>query len=561
LRISRTTLDRRERWGPPLLALCACALVASTWHVFSSIWDEPEHIAAGLALIERGQYLYDDQHPPLARMAAAIGPYLAGARLPAHASGDGSTSGEEPGRQILYHSMVGHDTLLTLARCGMLPFLALLIAALWQWTRREHGAASAWLCAGFLLTTPPILGHAGVAALDLPVTALCTLSFYLLLRWLQTPDLRHSLRLGLAAGLATATKLSAVPFIGCAGLVLGLAQVLLLRDASRPFRPGIRLRGLVLIVLVALLVVIAVYGPHFVYMTTPDLRPSKALDLLVGRRGALHDAGYRWAARIPVPLGVQEVALNILGVAWHNARGHLSYLLGRTGQMGWWYFYPVALAVKTPLPLLALGLGGLGFMGARGWRRRSLSLLAPPLCFITILAFSCAYSHINIGVRHVLVLYPLLAIGAAQASIALWSWSRAPALRIALLALLGWQAATLPAAYPDFLAWFNVTAGDHPERILVDSDLDWGQDLKRLSAELARRRVPEVAIAYLGTADLSLEQLPPFRMLVPGQPTTGWVAIDLKSRLERRAAYAWLDAATPVTRVGRSIDLYDIAPR
>jgi len=542
-----------------MLALFACALVASTWHVFSHIWDEPEHIAAGLGLLERGEYLFDEQHPPLARVAAAIGPYLAGARLPDH--GTDSGNGEEVGRQILYHSAASYDRLLTLARSGMLPFLALLVLALWRWTRRYYGTAAAWLSGAFLITTPAILGHAGVAALDLPVTALCTLSFYRLLRWLEAPTASSAAWLGLACGLAFSTKLSAVPFIGGAALALLAAQHACARGTESPPEGAARLRGAGIALLAVLVTMVAIYGPSWVYLTTPDLRPNRALDLLVGRSGWLHAAGYQLAARIPVPFGVQEVAFNVLGVAWHNAHGHEAYLLGQTGLMGWWYFFLVALAVKTPIPLLLLGLGGLGVLLRRGMRERSLPLLAPPLCFITVLGFCCVYSHINIGVRHVLVLYPLLAIGAACATVTLWQHAALPLARAALLVLLGWQLLTLPAAYPDYLAWFNAMAGEHPERILVDSDLDWGQDLKRLSAELARRKVAEVAIAYRGSADLSLEHLPPFRRLSPGQRATGWIAIDMLSLQEQHAGFAWLDGAIPVARIGTSIDLYHIVSR
>ena len=72
------------RWSlaaAALLAAIACTLCVSTYHIFGNFWDEPEHIAAGLVLIDRGEYRYDNQHPPLARLAAAIGPYLAGARF------------------------------------------------------------------------------------------------------------------------------------------------------------------------------------------------------------------------------------------------------------------------------------------------------------------------------------------------------------------------------------------------------------------------------------------------------------------------------------------------
>jgi 4-amino-4-deoxy-L-arabinose transferase-like glycosyltransferase len=558
---SPTIVARAPRWAAPLLALFACLLVASTWPVFGHIWDEPEHIAVGLALIEHGAYRYDDQHPPLARLAAAIGPYLAGARAPGDASQDGGMIGEEAGRQILYHSSASYDRLLTLARLGMLPFLVVLVFAVWQWTWRYHGATAAWLASAFLLSTPVILGHAGVVALDVPVTALCILSFYGLLRWLESPTLLRAALLGLAVGLAVSTKLSAVPFIGLAGLALLTAQALCTARARS--RPPLRRRvgGAALALLIAFLTVIAVYGPHLIYLTTPDFAPSKALDALVGNSGWLHDAGYRLAARVRVPLGVQEVPLNILGVEWHNSHGHHAFLLGQTDLMGWWYFYPVALAVKTPLPLLLLGLTGLGLLAWRGWRERSVPLLAAPLCFTMIFVFCCSYSHINIGVRHVLVLYPLLAIGAAAATAALWAKWRGRAARAALAILLLWQFSTLASAYPDYLAYFNAFGGEHPERILVDSDLDWGQDLRRLSLELARRRVPSVSLAYMGTADLTREHLPPFTLLAPGQRASGWIAVDMLSMKEEPDGYAWLASQTPVTRVGKSIDLYNLAPR
>jgi hypothetical protein len=331
--------------------------------------------------------------------------------------------------------------------------------------------------------------------------------------------------------------------------------------AAQPRRLGTYAASAVLALLVVLVTTVAVYGPNLIYLTTPALKPNRALDLLVGHSGWLHDLGYRLAAQWRVPLGVQEVPINILDVQWHNTHGHQSFLLGQTNTMGWWYFYPVALAVKTPMPLLLLGLGGLGLMAVRGWRQRRLDQLAPPLLFVTLLVFCCLYSHINIGIRHVLVLYPLLAIGAAAAALALWQWARSPLRRGAVAALLLWQFATVAFTYPDYLPYFNFLGGDHPEQILVDSDLDWGQDLRRLSLELARRKVPEVYLAYRGTADLSREHLPPFHLLAPGQRASGWIAIDMLSLKEARDGYAWLAAATPVQRVGKSIDLYFIPPR
>jgi hypothetical protein len=344
-----------------------------------------------------------------------------------------------------------------------------------------------------------------------------------------------------------------------AALSLIALRLLWLPRAPLAWRLPRRIGSALLALLVALVAMVAIYGPTLVYLTTPAMAPSAALDFLAGHHGVLHELAYRVAAQVRVPLGVLMVPTNILAVEWHNQHGHLSYLLGRTDLDGWWYFYPVALAVKTPLPLLLLGLGGLGMLAWRGWRARDIYTIAPPACFLSILVFCCLYSHINIGVRHVLIAYPLLAIGAGHALHQAWRHWRAPLARVALAALLAWQLATLVFAYPDYLAYFNAFAGDHPERILVDSDLDWGgQDLRRLEQVLARRGVRQLWLGYKGTADLAREPLPPFTPLKPGQPVSGWVAITMLTLQENPAGYGWLLRYPPVQRVGRSFNLYYI---
>lgn len=543
------------RWSiPMLLALLALAvgLCASTYRVFGHTWDEPEHLAAGMALLEQGQYPFDNQHPPLARLAAAIGPHLAGARLPTPVPYLGVNAGVNAGRDVLYNAPAGYWQMLTLARLGMLPFLLVLVVATWQWTRRWHGEPAAALAALFVVCTPAIIGHASVVAVDVAVTGLAMLSLYALVRWLQFPDLRHTLWLGLATGLALASKISALPFIGIAALALIGIRLLLLRGADSPhWQWRRRLPQVALMVLMICAITVGIYGPRLVH-------PVQAANQLFDSSSAWHEQAQQLAARIRVPLGVQEIINNVMGVIWHNDHGHPSYLLGETSSFGWWYFYPVALAVKTPLPLLILGLTGLALLALRGWRERSLYLMAPSVCFAAILLFCCLYSHINIGVRHVLIAYPLLAIGAGTAVVSGLHYSRVAWLRVAVGGLTLWQVVTMALVWPNYLAYFNLASRSHPERILVDSDLDWGQDLRRLERELALRKVPFVWIAYMGSADLGREPLPPHDILKSDQPVKGWVAIDMLSLKENKKGYGWLLDYQPVQRIGSSIDLYFI---
>ncbi len=161
-------------------------LAAGCWRVYSNTWDEPEHLAAGVELLDLGRYEYDTEHPPLARILLAVGPYLAGAR----SFGTPPPNGTQEGIDILYSG--GHYWLfLTLARLGMLPFLVLLLTATWLWARRLFASPLAALLTVLLLAcVPPVLGNGALASLDVAAAATILLALYALQRWLVSARLR-----------------------------------------------------------------------------------------------------------------------------------------------------------------------------------------------------------------------------------------------------------------------------------------------------------------------------------------------------------------------------------
>ncbi|HUP65804.1 MAG TPA: hypothetical protein VM557_11050, partial [Thermoanaerobaculia bacterium] len=191
-------------------------------------------------------------------------------------------------------------------------------------------------------------------------------------------------------------------------------------------------------------------------------------------------------------------------------------------------------------------------------------------------------SSINIGIRHVLPIYPLLAVvagwwcgaalrlgrGGEEESVATHpgaGWKPAPHLsKHALVAvLLVWQLAGAVRAWPDYLAWFNAIAGDEPQEWLLDSNLDWGQDLLRLEEEARRRGIDRLALSYFGSALPARHDLPPLRPAHATRPTTGWIAVSWMNRkgiglLSAEPLYRWLDPHEPVATIGKSILLYYI---
>jgi hypothetical protein len=308
------------------------------------------------------------------------------------------------------------------------------------------------------------------------------------------------------------------------------------------------------------------YGGRWIYLTDPVHHFDQAIGYLFGyKTGLLKEPAYDFFEYVPVPLALQWYLGALQAITVHNDTGHLSYLLGDLHKGGWGGFYLLALGVKTQWPLLFGGLTGWALLVKRAWQERQWAALEVPLMAGGILFFASDYSHINIGVRHVLVIYPLLAIGAGECARALWVMVRAKdRVRFAVGAVLALGLAasawTLVRTWPDYLAYFNPFA-PHPEQVLVDSDLDWGQDFKRLTKRLAELNVPSISLAYLGTADLNREPLPSYRLLNnPEQPVTGWVAVSALALAYAPGHLAWLRAYPVRERIGKTIDLYYIPP-
>lgn len=544
-----------------LFAAIAVAGVVSTYSVFNQTWDEPMHVASGMEWLQYGTYTYEDLHPPLARIAVAAGPYLSGIRLSKRDQKPEEkwTQGNE-----LFAARGNYLHNLALARLGVLPFFFLALGIVWYWTRRLFGKWTAVAAAGLFTLLPPVLGHASLATTDLPLTATLVLALYAFTRWLERPATRQSLLLGMAAGLAILTKFSAVLFLPacCAAVLLCW---LFARDKPTPrLRQGImpRLKQLALATLILAAAVLACYRFSFDPMILPGERPHLFLDRLLGQQGRWHDLAYHLAETTPFP--VPQFIHGISTATSRVSSPENMYLLGQVRTRGWWYFFPVALAVKTPIAFLILTMLG-AVAVIRRWRKKGHDWqVLTPLAAALSLLLVCLPIKFNIGLRHILPIYAFLSMLAGFGLTELWHVARARWLgRVLAGGLAGWMVLSTGMAHPDYLAYFNEFADSHPERILVDSDLDWGQDLRRLSADLRTRGVTHVAIAYNGTADLSIMNLPSFKILAPCEHATGWIAVSLyKLQMSMPSVgcggYSWLEAYEPAALIGKSIRLYRI---
>ena len=526
-------LARHATWLAIGLVALGTARIVSTYTIFSHTFDEPAHIACGMEWLEKHTYTYEPQHPPLTRVMTAVLPKIFGAH------GWNKKSMWDDGLAILF-SRGTEDFYLALARLGILPFFWITCWIAYSCTRWISGSAPAAVLAVFLVTmTPTVLAHAGLATTDMGLTAMLLLAIYSGWRWLEEPVWWRAAAFGASTGLAVLSKFSTLAFFPSIAAV----ALLLWLGFERPRLN--RLAGLVL-------------------QRLPQGLLAAAIAAILIWAGYLFSFGKTADFSFPVPApalfnGIDEVNK-------HNSTGHTTYLMGAVNNTGWPQFYLVALAVKTPLPILALGGLGLGLLfsrkryGTRGW-------LAPSVV-LGILIFSSFFSQIRIGSRHVLPVF--VAFGIAGGCAAIWL-AHLPKRRglaqggVALTLVL--VAASSLAAHPNYLAYFNVIATGKPEAFLVDSDLDWGQDTKRLAKKLKELGATEIYFNQFASGDLDkLYGLPPIHPLDVNGPRPGWNVVGftaLKLGIFGGTRYAydpgfqfWPETTQSTERVGNSYWLF-----
>jgi hypothetical protein len=508
--------------------LIATLRIAATYPVFNHTIDEPTHLGCGMEWLARGTYLLEPEQPPLARIFSALGPFLAGERS------EGRTDSYKEGAAILYHNWK-YERNLTLARIGTLPFLWLACAVLYVAGVRWYGQAQAAVAVILFTLSPPILAHASLATTDMALTATFGLALFTVVLWAEHPAPGRAMGalVGFCCALAFLSKFSSLAFLAAfAGLML--IWMLVSERGLAPLGRLVTVRRAWSVLVAVLVAAVTIW------------------------------AGYRFHVKGGVP--APELFTGLRDLFGHQAHGHPSYLLGARSLSGFWLFYPVALAVKTPLGLLGLLAGGI----ALAWRgRKKLAWSMPLACIAGILAVGL-YSDINIGTRHVLPIYFFFAL---LASVFAWDWlgktSQHRWMGWTVVVLMGWLLLSGAFNHPDYLAYFNELAGDEPERILADSDLDWGQDMLRLSARLRELGAQTVTFSPFINAYLhDYHGFPPIQDSDPTSPSPGWNAVSITVwKVARMGLYEqhkdvqlWPDLVKPKERVGRGVLLYYFPP-
>jgi len=426
---------------------------------------------------------------------------------------------------------------------GRLPVLLLALLLGWftyQWARELYGDAAGLMALLLYTFCPTLVAHSGFTSLDVGVACFFTLSLYWLWRFIAEGTWHHLLWAGVLLGCALASKGSAI--------VLPPVFATLVLLAVRWHSKRERADGPVAACSPALPFPLAAGGTH--------ARMRSSLAALAVIFLIAYSVLYSVYLFPSDPLVyAREVLLG--QVVRDPAYPH--YLMGQFRAEGWWYYFLVAYLIKTPIPMLLLIPLAVWHWRRQGggWFNEAFLLLPAVTLFVLISAE--AYP---LGVRYLLPIYPLLFIFISRTA-PLFTRNRLAV--IAGIILAAWYVSTPVRFHPDYLAYFNELVGGPKRGIayLDDSNIEWGQHLKRLKRYLDEHRFDRVKLAYFTTGrpeyyGIRAERMPLADLARTPEPGTYIVgAYDL---MRVRAYYRidWLKRYEVIDRIGYSIFVFRV---
>jgi len=475
----------------------------------SPTFDEPAHLLSGYSYLKWADWRPNPEHPPFAKIWAAM-PLLAFDLKDPRPSRphwdrilDSSLgySTNNVAEDLLFVDNDG-ETLFLLAKLQIVLLGMLLGAFVFVWARELFGLAAATVALLLYTFDPNVLAHSQIVHTDVPFAAFFFIGTYWFWHALHRLTWLNLVCAALFFALCAITKYS-YPVIVLVWAALGAMRVF----ASEPFRleltapctlSGYWRKAMVVVGILAAAAV-ATYGVTWAaYGFRYDAVPGGARPMAMAQ---VMPSG------MPVVTALATFAAShrLFPEAWLygqlytlNYLTRPSYLLGSISGDGFLAYFPIAIAVKTPLPALILLVWSVVAWATRRARMTGLFLLVP----VAIHFLVAVSSHMNIGLRHILPIYPFLFVLLGGSAVLLWQGGGVWARRcLALLAV--WQLASCLAAYPHYLAYFNELAGgsQNGHRVLLDSNVDWGQDLKGLKRWMDANHVKKVQFLYFGYVD------------------------------------------------------------
>ncbi|KKW01456.1 MAG: hypothetical protein A3A26_01705 [Candidatus Zambryskibacteria bacterium RIFCSPLOWO2_01_FULL_47_14] len=583
------------------IALALVIIIAASITAAASAWrdspivDEVPHIGAAYSYVFDRTFKYNSEHPPLAKDLAGLALLPLG--IDPAASGKNIESQWDFGRYLIYHSGVEPSLIIHAAKLAMIPLFIIAGLIIFVWTKKIYGPRVAVLAVFLFSFCPTIIAHSRFVTTDIAALFGVLFSTYFFLNYLEIRNPKNFWLAAVSFGIALLTKFSTfllAPYF----LILAIIWAW----AAKTRTPLVITRGVLVMVLGFIVIVGPIYQIHILNYS-PAEQKTNTENLLKSYPLPVFSDLLIWSADKPLLRPYAQYSLGLTMVLQRAEGGNRTYFLGKLSNTSFRSYFPVVFLLKEPIPLLIL-IGLSLWFGLGRWFRKSQSLKNKiadhfpqfaMMLWIVIYAAASISGNLNIGIRHLIPIYGFMFILiAGQVESILYKvssiWYKnhsAPSTKLLspnphfltpisylLILLLVWYFLESVFVYPYYLAYFNQFAGGPSggHRYVVDSNLDWGQDLWRLADFVRDNKIQNISLDYFGWAEQSYYLGSKFKWVTSGQypskeqflkdnPGGGWLAVSATYFQQDVAGpnkyYAWLDVV-PRDSVGHSIFVWHV---
>lgn len=602
------------------------AILLSTALQESAIMDELAHIPAGYSYLKYQDMRINPEHPPLLKDISAFPLLFLRLKFPEQSKAwVADINGQwDLGKELLYHSGNNPDVILFWARLGPIFLTILFGFLLFKLGSEFFGVKTALLALTFFAFSPAILAHGKYVTTDVAAAFGFFTAIFYFLRYLESPSRKNLILSGVFFGIAQSLKFSLVLLVP---FFIGILILWALSRGAEQTRKEIflsarRLFGKVILIFAIGYIVIVwpLYQFHvwnypaspFVALGVGGAAPNNQaqrneilttqscgsfekqtlpVSQLRDTACALKPFKLRplanlivWMSDKPLLRPYAQYALGVLMVGTRTVGGNTTYFLGEVSRSAWRYYFPIVYLIKEPLAMHVLSFIALLTILAAALKlkfsfkqeRRVATILWLKKYFvqITVFLFVIFYfgvsiaGNLNIGIRHIIPTFPFIFLLTSDIIT-----RRLEKYSIVIGVLVVWYVISALAQYPYFISYFNNLAGGSANgyKYVADSNLDWGQDLKRLTLFVERNHISKIHLNYFGGGSPEYYLGDKYMSWWSAKgPEPGWHAVSATfldeafgqpignySRTEQDS-YPWLRGRTPIAVIGHSIFVFKI---
>ena len=493
----------------PCLLLSVFALICYTSQREKSVTvDEFSHFPSGIYNLKTLDWRMDRESPPLVKCLPAITTIITKPLI------DIKLFKNEPniwslGYNFMYRNWERYREIFRYGRCTIILLGCLMGWLLYRFGAELYGREGALLALFLYIFNPNIIAHSNLTTIDIGASCAIFFCVYSFWRHLKRRDSSSAILAGIALGLAQLSKFTALLLYPIFLIIIGILAVnraFFANGRAEVFnentRPKVRALSLLkdfsyfsVIVLVSMLVTNAGY------LFSGTLTPLGDYNFLSEPLKKI--SSLLWVA-LPLPLPYEYISGfdSQLAISAGHHPFYASYLMGEHSLTGWWYYYIIAFIIKNPLSLLMMLMLTI-FVWVKGKTDRpdletSLCIWIPIIGFFVYFSF---FTHIQIGIRFLLPVFPLLFLAAGYLFHTPLMKGKGARVVMGVVAV-GYLISAI-YIFPNYLSYFNLASGgpSHGHHWLIDSNLDWGQDLPGLKEYMERNGIEKIKLGYFGRVD------------------------------------------------------------